>query len=100
MDSYEATMRQISVAFGKARLAANALPELPEQGCPCGADDLLLEQYGFAMWNRVHRDEDGDGWNIVSDGWDAVSETGDGPAVIWCQGCDTHYQEPNDTVWV
>ena len=107
MTRYEQCIRDANRAFAAAVAAAAELPELPDTGCVCGAhtDGLLLEEYGYSRWTSLRREPlDSDPtvsfWCAYGDGWDDMSESGNGPEVVWCERCDTYYRRPDDLEWL
>lgn len=100
---YEECIAATNREFAKAREAANELPVLPDTGCVCGAehDDLMLEEFGYVRWTRMERmGDESEYWVGVTDGWDDMSDSGNGPTVVWCQSCNAHYQQPDDLEWI
>lgn len=99
---YEECIAESNLAFAKACAAAKELPVLPDTGCVCGAeDDLQLEEFGYVRWTTLRRSEDDEPcWLGITDGWDDMSDSGNGPTVVWCQSCNAHYQQPDDLEWI
>lgn len=102
---YEECIAATNREFAKAREAALLLPELPDTGCVCGVhDELLIEEFGYVRWTTLRRETLGSDptvsfWAGIADGWDDMSDSGNGPEVVWCQACNAYYRRPDDLEW-